>query len=95
VLTRNDFALHLMRDGRKGEAQHELDKALLSVDNNPVLHNNKAAILARSGKLQESLESATKAYHLNPRGERRTERQRVGRFNLRSIQHSLQLTTPH
>lgn len=66
IMVRNDFALHLMRDGRKKDAEHELNKALLQVDDNATLLNSNATILAKSGQYKPALDAATKARYLNP-----------------------------
>eukprot|EP01032_Pedospumella_encystans_P017420 gene17420-19851_t len=66
VMTRNDYAVHLARAGRKEDAIHELKKALLISEKNAVLQKNMAATLGNVGQFTKALEAATTAGHLNP-----------------------------
>jgi Flp pilus assembly protein TadD len=52
VMARNDHALQMARTGRFGEAQDELNRALLLQKDQPTLHKNIAAVMSRSGKME-------------------------------------------
>ena len=66
IMVRNDYAVHLAQQNRKSDAVHEINKARLIVDDNPLVQKNLAAILGNSGKYSEALEAATQARFLNP-----------------------------
>lgn len=66
VMARNDFALHLAKQGFIGEAEDELQRALLLQRDQPTLHKNLAAVQSRHGQYSQALEHALRAVQLNP-----------------------------
>lgn len=52
VMIRNDYALHLSRNGYTKDGVEELKKGMLSNPNQPTLRKNLGAVLARHGKHQ-------------------------------------------
>jgi tetratricopeptide (TPR) repeat protein len=68
VMIKNDFAVHLIRNykDRKEDAEKELKKALIHVNDNPLLHKNMAVVLGSKGDFRKALDHANQARFISP-----------------------------
>ena len=59
IIIRNDYGLYLTRKKEYKLAAKELNKGLLVIEKQPLLHSNLTAIYARTGQYNEGLYSSS------------------------------------